>query len=345
MGTVIVTGCAGLIGSNFAQWLLDHTTERVVGIDDLSCGLPQNVPGALHAFHRATIGEDTIDEIFEAERPRVVYHFAAYAAEGLSPFIRTYNYRNNLVATAEVVNACINHGVKRLVFTSSMATYGRGKAPFDEADPLHPIDPYGVAKAAAERDIQIAGEQHGLDWVIIRPHNVYGPGQAYCQQYRNVLAIWMERYRRGLPMRVYGDGSQTRAFSYIGDTMPCFYRAGFYAKPLRQIINLGGIEPVTILDAARALQGVLEGSEIVHCEPRHEVHTAWSTWQKSVDLLGYEFKTPLEEGLRHMWAWMEKQPTGCDLPAMPLEVSRGLYSFWQPSSQMICDPAASTAAD
>lgn len=329
MSTVLITGVAGLIGSNFARWLLDHTYHRVVGVDDLSCGLKSNIPRDIHAWHEATIGEDNVGKIFEAERPDVVYHFAAYAAEGLSPFIRCYNYRNNLVATADVVNCCIEHRVRRLVFTSSMAVYGAGEPPFDERDPRQPIDPYGIAKSACEQDIQVAGEQHGLEWCILRPHNVYGPGQVFGQQYRNVLTIWMSRYRRGLPLRIYGDGSQRRAFSFVEDCLPCLYRAGFAGHAAGEIINLGGRHDVSILSVAQLLGEILPGATLGYCEPRHEVHLAWCTTQKSEQLLGYQERTTLHEGLRRLWGWLQAQPIDHDLPRIEMEVTRGLYSFWR----------------
>ena len=150
--------------------------------------------------------------IFKNSKPDYVFHFAAYAAEGLSPFIRTYNYDNNLKATAAIVNECIKHDVKRLVFTSTLAVYGYGYGGiFDEKQTPKPIDPYGVAKYACEMDIQIAGEQHGLDWCIIRPHNVYGIKQNIWDKYRNVLGIWMYQHLNGEPMTIFGDGEIGRA--------------------------------------------------------------------------------------------------------------------------------------
>jgi len=329
VSTILITGVAGLIGSNFARWLLAHTDHEVVGIADLSCGLRSNIPDAIDTWYDATIGTDEIGEIFEAEKPDIVYHFAAYAAEGLSPFIRCYNYRNNLVATADVVNQCITHKVQRLVFTSSMAVYGNGNPPFDEVDHRQPIDPYGIAKAAAEQDIQIAGLQHGLDWCIIRPHNVYGPGQVYGQQYRNVLTIWMNRYRRGLPLRIYGAGSQRRAFSYVGDCLPCLYAAGLSAEASHQVVNLGGERDVSILEVAELLTELLPGATLEHCEPRHEVKHAWCTTEKSKQLLGYVEHTSLETGLCQLWNWLSTQPIEHDPPTIDMEVTEGLYSFWR----------------
>jgi len=329
--TVLVTGVAGLIGSNFARWLKQHTEHRVVGVDNLSCGLESNIPRELNKLYVITIGDgDNLDSIFAAERPTHAYHFAAYAAEALSPWIRRHNYTNNLVATADVVNCCLNHGVERLVYTSSMAVYGRGrgKPPFDERDGCQPIDPYGVAKLAAERDIQIAGEQHGLDWTIIRPHNVYGPGQVYDQRYRNVLTIWLSRYRRGLPLLIFGDGSQRRAFSYVGDCLEPLYRAGCESMASQQIINLGGSAPITIREAADLSCEMLPDARVERVERRHEVKDAWCTTGKSRRLLGYRDRTPLDEGLQELWTWLQEQPLNGEPSTMSMELRLPTYSAW-----------------
>ena len=172
MKAVLITGVAGLIGSRVAKWILTNKPNyQVIGIDNLSGGYEDHIDNKV-IFYKADLSTDDLNRIFSLHEVDYVYHFAAYAAEGLSPFIRKFNYTNNIVATANVINACITHKVKRLVFTSSMAVYGNGNPPFDEDDQPKPIDPYGIAKFACEMDIQVAGEQHGLDWCIIRPHNV-----------------------------------------------------------------------------------------------------------------------------------------------------------------------------
>ena len=172
---VLITGVAGLLGSRLADWLIEtHPLVEVVGIDDLSGGYKENVNKKVE-FWQMNLVTHPIENCFEVHKFDYVFHFAAYAAEGLSPLIRQYNYENNLVATARIINQCIKHNVKRLVFTSTLAVYGYGDGGvFDEQQTPKPIDPYGVAKYACAMDIQIAGEQHGLDWCIIRPHNVYG---------------------------------------------------------------------------------------------------------------------------------------------------------------------------
>lgn len=347
---ILITGIAGFLGSRFAAWLLAHVPEaEVVGVDDLSCGYSENVPPGVR-WHRFSLGSEasTLDPRPSTLNPRpstlpalaapdYVFHFAAYAAEGLSPFIRCFNYRNNLVATAEVINHAIRAGtVKRFVFTSSMAVYGRGRAPFDERDPLTPIDPYGVAKAACERDLAIAGEQHGLDWCVVRPHNLYGPCQSLWQPYRNVLGIWMSRRLEGLPLLVYGDGSQRRAFSFIDDCLPCLWRAAIEPACSGQTINLGGTRPVEIGRAVRMVCELTGGGVIAHREPRHEVAEAWCEWRKSAELVGYNEggETPLAEGLARMWAWArdawQRYPDRRGRPErFEVEIERGLYSYWK----------------
>jgi UDP-glucose 4-epimerase len=259
-----------------------------------------------------------------------VYHLAAYAAEGLSPFIRKYNYENNLVATANVINECIKHDVKRLIFTSTLAIYGHGYGGvFDENQVPKPIDPYGVAKYGCEMDIQIAGEQHGLDWCIIRPHNVYGIKQNIWDKYRNVLGIWMYQHMIGKPMTIFGSGEQTRAFSFIDDSLEPLWNAAVRPEASKEIINLGGVEEISIKEASKILREVIGDGDIVHLEGRHEVKHSIPTFQKSVDILGFKHETSLKEGLTKMWDWAQKQPMRERFVWSDYELDKGIYSFWK----------------
>lgn len=339
--TILITGVAGLLGSRMADWIIEHHPDCViVGIDDLSGGYIENVNGKV-IFYNIDLGRTSCEHVFEQHKPDIVYHFAAYAAEALSPFIRQYNYTNNLVATAGIVNCCIKYGVKRLVFTSSMAVYGNGTPPFGEDVIRNPIDSYGVAKMGCEMDIQIAGDQHGLDWCIIRPHNVYGAKQNIWDSYRNVLGIWMYKHMTGQPLTIFGDGKQTRAFSCIDDSLEPFWRAGIDPKASRQIINLGGIHEYSINDAAYTLIDVMGSGEIKYLPPRHEVKYAFPTWKKSVELLGFEHKTNLREGLQMMWDWAKTQPLRPRQVWTQYELETGIYPFWK--SEVLIAEAASSA--
>lgn len=310
-----------------AEWIIEnHPTCQIIGIDDLSGGYREHVPTQVE-FHTLDLAKDEISILFQGVD--IVYHFAAYAAEGLSPFIRKFNYSCNLVATANVVNACIEHQVGRLVFTSSMAVYGVGTPPFQESDIPSPIDPYGVAKFACELDIKIAGEQHELDWCIIRPHNVYGRNQNIWDRYRNVLGIWMYQYKRGLPFTIFGDGSQQRAFSCIDDCLVPLWKAGTDPRASKQIINIGSWKYYSIKEAAEVLKKVIGDGDTKHEEARHEVKDALPSHEKSVQLLDYEDKTSLEAGLRDMWNWAKMQPDRPQKSWDSYELEKGIYGFWK----------------
>ena len=329
MKRVLITGVAGMIGSRMAEWIVTNQPDyEVIGIDNLSGGYIENIPGKVQ-FHELDLTTCNLDSIFTNAGIEYVYHFAAYAAESLSPFIRCFNYNNNLIATANIVNACIKYEVKRLVFTSSMAVYGLGNPPFDEKHIPSPVDPYGVAKYACEMDIKIAGEQHKLDWCIIRPHNVYGRNQNIWDKYRNVLGIWMYQKLNKEPFTIFGDGSQKRAFSYIDDCLAPLWKAATEAKTSKEIINIGTNIETKLIDAAIALREVVGGAEFHFLEQRHEVQNAFSTHHKSTDLLHYQDNTQLKDGLINMWEWVKLQPIRKRMEWDKYELDKGMYGFWK----------------
>ena len=330
MKKVLITGVAGLLGSRLADWIIENKPEiEVIGVDDLSGGYEENINPKI-TFWQMDLVNHPIENIFESHNIDYVFHFAAYAAEGLSPFIRCYNYDNNLKATAKIVNECIKHNVKRLVFTSTLAVYGYGEGGiFDEEQQQAPIDPYGVAKYACEMDIKIANEQHGLDYCIIRPHNVYGVKQNIWDKYRNVLGIWMYQHLNGEDLTIFGDGEQTRAFSYIDDILEPLWNSAIRPEASQEIINLGGIEEISINEASSVLLQVLGKGTRTYLEPRHEVKHSIPTWEKSVHILGFEHKTDLEEGLTKMWEWAKQQPMRERFVWPSYELEKGIYSYWK----------------
>ena len=329
--TVLITGVAGLLGSRLADWIVENKPEyKIVGIDDLSGGYESNVHPKVDLWEIDLV-KHSIDTCFSKNKFDYVFHFAAYAAEGLSPFIRCFNYDNNLKVTARIVNECIKTDVKRLVFTSTLAVYGHGYGGiFDETQQQAPIDPYGVAKYACEMDIQIANEQHGLDYCIIRPHNVYGVKQNIWDKYRNVLGIWMYQYLNDEPMTIFGDGEQTRAFSFIDDILEPLWNSATREEASKQIINLGGVEEISIKEAANTLRAVIDTKdEFRYLEARHEVKHSIPTFQKSIDLLDFKSTTTLHNGLEKMWIWAKNQPMRKRFVWDEYELDKGIYSFWK----------------
>jgi UDP-glucose 4-epimerase len=300
---------------------------NIIGVDDLSGGV--SVHDNVTFIHANLTDPDDQKRVSEQFPVDYVFHFAAYAAEGLSPFIRQYNYMNNTVATAFLVSESIKHDVKRFVFTSSMAVYGSQTTPFDESMDLRPIDPYGVAKYACELDLKVAYEQHGLSYCVLRPHNVYGPGQNIWDPYRNVLGIWMYQTLTKTPMTIYGDGTQKRAFSYVDDILPCIWQAAVNPGAHCEIINVGGIVETELNEAIKNLCQITGHTDRVYLEARHETKNAWSTYQKSVDILGYKETVSIDEGLVRMWGWVNKQPERSRKFWDHYELEKGLYSFWK----------------
>ena len=330
--SILITGVAGLIGSRLANWAITNKPEyEVVGIDNLFGGYIENVNPKV-IFYKRNLENDSISDLFEKYQFEYVFHFAAYAAEGLSYFMPVFNDINNMLATDNVLRECVNFNIKRLVFTSTMAVYGWGKNNgelFDENDTPAPIDPYGVAKYGCEQNIKIMGEHFGLDWCIIRPHNVYGVNQNLWDKYRNVLGIWMYQAMNDLPMLIYGDGEQTRAFTFVDDCLEPLWNAATLPQASKEIINLGGEDVYSINEAANVMSEVTRHNKIEHKEKRMEVKHAVPTTQKSKDILGYKQTTTLKEGLTQMWEWAKTQPIRKQYKWDKYEIDKGIYTYWK----------------
>ena len=328
---ILITGVAGLLGSRLADFILKNTNHKVIGIDDLSGGYIENIPKGVD-FRKFNLTDlHALDGLFQNIKPDIIYHFAAYAAEGLSPFIRKYNYENNLISSTNLITCSIKHDIKRFVFASSMSVYGnKYKPPFHEDLQQCPIDPYGVAKFSVEQDLKIAYEQHGLAYTIVRPHNFYGQNQNIWDKYRNVLGIWMYQIINNMQPTIFGDGEQVRAFSYVDDSLIPFWNASQRDECIGEIINLGGIKEYTINEACNTLIKVT-GTNLkpLYLEERHEAKHAWSTWEKSIKLLDFEHKIDLEEGLTKMWKWAQTQPNRERFVWSEYELEKGIYEFWK----------------
>ncbi|MDD4697742.1 MAG: NAD-dependent epimerase/dehydratase family protein [Fermentimonas sp.] len=332
MRKILITGIAGLLGSNLSRYLLDKGF-LVYGIDDLSGGYIENIDCRIidkgHFFNLNIIDNFKLSNFFENNKIDIVFHFAAYAAEGLSPFIRNYNYMNNVIGSVNIINNCINHSVEKLIFTSSMAVYGEGKPPFTETDICKPIDPYGIAKYTVEQDIVQANNQFGLKYNILRPHNIIGKYQNIWDKYRNVIGIWIRQILNHEKITIFGDGQQSRAFSDVN----------LYLEPLvklinineNEVFNLGSDNAITINEAANTLLKVAKefGYEggIKYCENRHEVKHAFCEHQKAREKLNFQGQTDLEGIIKEMFQWAIQQPDRISR-LMPYEVQKGLYSFW-----------------
>ena len=310
MAKILITGSAGFMGSHLMDYLIDAGHD-VYGLDNLSIGRESNVSEKAKGRNRYIDLRDKEDvEQFIAEiEPEIIYHLAAWAHEGLSQFMPILITENNYNAFLNLIVPAINHGLKRIVVCSSMSVYGAQKPPFDEEMATAPEDIYAVSKNAMEKATEVLSDVYGFEYVIIRPHNVYGPRQSLHDPYRNVVGIFINRILNNKPPIIYGDGEQTRAFSYIDDVTPYLAKAGFISEAKGEIINIGPIEEYSVNTLASTVLKAF-GSPVspVHLPDRpREVKHAYCTNDKAKRLLGYKTTTTLEEGIKKFVEWARSQ--------------------------------------
>jgi len=297
----VVTGAAGFMGSHLVTALLDKGHE-VLGIDDLSGGFMENVDRRSRFIAR-DLSEGPIRlNIF---KPDILFHLAADAAEGLSQFTPISSTRNNTLAYINTLTSCIKAGVKRIVLTSSMVRYGEGIPPFSEKSPANPVSIYGINKVSMENMTQTMAKAYGFDYTIIVPHNVFGIQQNLSDPYRNIVGIFMNRIMKNLPPIIYGDGKQTRAFTYIDDFTPYIVDAGFRDNCINETINIGTAKAVSINHVARVVLKAMDSKlKPIYLPDRpSEVKHAFCTAFKAKQLLNYKTTTSFEEGVQKMAGW------------------------------------------
>jgi len=318
----LVTGCAGFIGSHVAEALLSRGHD-VVGLDDLSGGYLENVPKRVR-FTRGSVSDtECVAEIFRSQHIDYVFHLAAYAAEGLSHYIRRFNYQNNLGGSVTLINEAVRSGsVRCFVFTSSIAVYGHCEPPVSEETVTVPADPYGIAKLAVELDLAAAHDLFGLPFIVFRPHNVYGPRQNIWDHSRNVIGIFMRQLLNGEPMTVFGDGRQTRAFTYIDDVVPALVDAVHQPECYNKVFNIGADAPTAVSDVACLTAKALGvAPSIRHLDARPEPVHVFARHDRVRACLGsLPPPTALAEGLARMAVWASSQPPRLPMATPPLEL-------------------------
>jgi UDP-glucose 4-epimerase len=303
----------------------------VYGIDNLSGGFIENVDDPVHFYEIDICDQKQINSIFEKDKYDYVIHCAAYAAEILSPFIRNYNYTNNLIGSVNIINACINNEVKKLINFSSFATYGEGSPPFKETDLRQPKDCYGIAKLAVEMDLKEASDHFGLRYSTVLPHNVVSIYQNYWDKYRNAIAIWVRQCAKGEDITIFGDGLQTRAFS----------DCKFICEPIEKLLenfdgevfNIGSDNAITIKEAAELVLKVGENwglinSKLIFLEKRREVVHAYCDHSKAKKLLNFKDETNLESLIDQMFGYYLTFPNK-SVEYMDYEINKNMYSIWK----------------
>jgi UDP-glucose 4-epimerase len=300
-------------------------------LDDLSGGFSDNVPAAATLVRGSVTDHALVDRVFADGRFEHVYHLAAYAAEGLSHFIKRFNYTNNVIGSVNLLDAAINTGATTFVFASSIAVYGgRAAPPMTEETAVSPEDSYGIAKYAVELELRACRELFGLNYVVFRPHNVFGPRQNIGDRYRNVVGIFMNQILQGQPMTIFGDGTQTRAFSYIDDVAPMMAEAIDTPACWNETFNVGADQPYTLLQLAAAVAAAMGvAPTVTHLDARHEVQHAHSTHDKARRVFGARPQTSLEEGLDRMAAWVRLHGARTSAPFDGIEITKHLPASWR----------------
>lgn len=325
----LVTGAAGFIGSHVAEHCLAAGME-VIATDDLSGGFRDNVPSGAD-WVQGDLRDETFVRSLWSHCGHVdfVYHLAAYAAEGLSHFIRAYNYRTNLVATMHLLNEAVIHKAKCFVFTSSIAVYGRGQLPMTEDMVPQPEDPYGISKYAVELDLKAAHEMFGLNYIVFRPHNVYGERQNIADRYRNVIGIFINQLLHEQPMTIFGDGLQTRAFSHINDVAPIIGRAPLEERAYNAVFNIGADTPCTILSVARDVAAAFDRPCNVRYLPaRNEVIHAFADHSRVKDIFHPPAPIDLRTGIRRMVDWVKVRGLTAPVQFSGIEIRDKLPAGW-----------------
>jgi len=329
MANILVTGGAGFIGSHVAEEL-HKRGHTVTALDDLSGGFRENVVEGVQFVQGNVTDVEMINMLFERNDFHYVYHLAAYAAEGLSHFIKRFNYTNNLIGSVNLINASINHGIKCFVFTSSIAVYGVSPIlPVTENSRPHPEDPYGIAKLAVEQDLKVNKDMFDLNFIIFRPHNVYGERQNIGDKYRNVVGIFMNQILQEKPMSIFGDGTQTRAFSYISDVAPIMAEAIDNPMAYNEVFNIGADQPYNINDLALSVAHAMGvRPEIQHFPPRNEVKNIYSSHTKLQNVFGKRQPTLLDDGLKRMAEWVRQHGARQSQKFDYVEVSKNFPVAW-----------------
>ena len=306
---VLVTGVGGFLGSHIAEHLI-KLNHDVYGIDNFIGGEYNNCSYLpLEKFYP----EDCCDleaMLIATKGIDVVYHCAATPHEGLSVFSPYVISKNNLLASVSVITAAIQNKVKRIIYCSSMARYGKQQTPFKEDMETKPQDPYGISKVAGEEMLKTLCDTHGVEWVIAVPHNIIGPKQKYDDPFRNVVSIFLNRMMQNKAPIIYGDGAQTRCFSYVDDCISCLIKMLDSKEVVKQTINIGPDEEfVSIKEVAEICANVTGFNEpFIHMKDRpQEVKHAVCSSDKARSLLQYKTTTSLKEGIKKTYEYIKRQ--------------------------------------
>jgi UDP-glucose 4-epimerase len=305
---IVVTGASGFIGSHLVDRLL-MKGHSVIGIDNMRTGRKENLSEAMKSDRfrllTADIRDANLSNMIE-EDIDTIYHLAAISSVKESIENPIFVNDVNVNGTVNVLEMARKRNAKRIVFSSSAAIYGNPEEiPVREELPVDPLSPYAASKIAGEMYIRSFSKSYDMDATILRYFNVYGPRQAY-SEYSGVVSIFVNQALAGMPIKIEGDGKQTRSFINVADVSRATQLAGELKSAIGATINVSGPSLVSILQLAQILKENIEGcqSEIVHIEPRiGDVKDSVGNIERAQKLLGFSPEIPLECGLKETAEW------------------------------------------
>jgi UDP-glucose 4-epimerase len=304
---ILVTGAAGFLGSHLSEQL-SSLGHEVIGIDSMIGGYEDNVPKNIK-FHKMDCCDlKKVQEIMK--KIDVVYHCAETAHECLSDFSPFEITKNNYLASVSIFSAAVNAKVKRIIFCSSMARYGDQVSPFNEDMKPKPVDPYAISKVASEEVLKNLCELNKIEWVIAVPHNIIGPRQKYDDPFRNVVSIMINRMMQGKAPIIYGDGEQTRCFSYIDDCLSCLIPMLDQKNLDKQVINIGPDEEFVTINKVAEICSNITGvnlNPIYKKDRPKEVKHATCSADKARKLLSYKTTVDLVNGIKKTHEYIKKR--------------------------------------
>tara|TARA_B110000967_G_scaffold209549_1_gene266206 strand:+ start:880 stop:1890 length:1011 start_codon:yes stop_codon:yes gene_type:complete len=304
---ILVTGVAGFLGSHLAENLANMGHE-VIGIDNLIGGYEDNIPKNIKFLKIDCCDLSQVQNVMK--NINIVYHCAATAHEGLSIFSPYEITKNNYLASVSIFSAAVNEKVQRIIYCSSMARYGSQDSPFTETMHPKPIDPYAISKVASEDVLKTLCNLNNIEWVIAIPHNIIGPRQNYSDPFRNVVSIMINRMLQGKAPIIYGDGEQTRCFSYIDDCLSCLIPMLDQKNLNKQTINIGPDEEFVSINKIAEICSNITG---VNLQPIYkkgrpkEVKHATCSADKARKLLDYQTKVNLKEGIQKTFEYIKQR--------------------------------------
>jgi len=299
---ILVTGGAGFIGSHLIEKII-HKDLDTICLDNFSYGSRKNLETTMNNHHLEAIEGDVRDSnllLKLCKEIDVVVHLAAVISVEKSFERPEETNEINVTGTINLLNACVKNRVKKVVYISSAAVYGLpSHLPVDENHPTNPISPYGVSKLSAEQYVRTFGEAYGIETIILRIFNAYGPRQRI-SQYSGVIRIFIEQSLKGEPLTVYGDGTQTRDFIYVEDVVDAVMRSIEHGKITNEVMNVASGKPIKIEDLAKTVMELAgKKLEIKYLsEKKGDIKHSYACIEKALKLIDFKTKTSLKEGLK-----------------------------------------------